>query len=241
VIGLLTATAAVAGSEASGGYALPMDPIYRRIIGVLQEGREAEYGFLGVVPDQMRRGGGLILRDVSENTPARAAGLQPYDEIISVDGRPIRELEDLFLLIGGSLAGTEIELRFQRGGRAQTAKARLAKFAHPYATIASQRPESVFGLRVDYTSLLQQQPVFLGERRHVNSGVTIRELESGSPAEAKLKPFLGGKALVITNVNGTDVTTPAEFYKAARGARTVTLTLMPATESADRPRTVTLP
>ena len=46
VIGLLSATAAVAGSETSGGYAVPMDPIYRRIVEVLKEGREVEYGFL---------------------------------------------------------------------------------------------------------------------------------------------------------------------------------------------------
>ena len=72
-IGLLTATAAVAGSETSGGYALPMDTIYRRIIDVLLEGREVEYGFLGVAPDVMNKHsdeGGLIIGNVTVNSPA---------------------------------------------------------------------------------------------------------------------------------------------------------------------------
>jgi serine protease Do len=248
-IGLLSATAAVAGSEASGGYALPMDPIYRRIIDVLKEGREVEYGFLGVAP-QPGWSGRLIINSVTENSPASMAaisggrqqrGLKDGDEILSVDGRPIQELDDLFLLIGGSLAGTEIELGLKRLGLPLKAKATLAKFKHPHPTIASKRPDSVFGLRVDYSSLLQQQPMFLGERRHVNPGVTIRELEPDSPAEAKLTPFLAGKAMVITSVNGKEVTTPAEFYEAARGTRSVRLTLVPATDAFESSRTVTLP
>ena len=151
-------------------------------------------------------------------------------------------MDDLFLLIGGSLAGTEIELTVNRQGQIRKIKTRLAKYKHPYASIASRRPDAVFGLRVDYSSLLQQQPMFLGESRVVAKGVTIRELEPGSPAEEKLKSSLEGKAVVITKVNGQSVTTPAQFYaEAAKHPRSIQLSLVPATDNSEPTRTITLP
>lgn len=241
LIGLLNATAAVAGSEASGGYAFPMDPLYRRIIERLSEGREIEYGFLGVSQNGMHAGGGLEIAAVSPNTPASACGLLPRDIILKVDSRPIREIEDLYLLVGGSLAGTEVTLDVLRHGRLLKLTPTLAKFAHPHASIASQRPDAVFGLRVDYSSILQQQPQFLGERRVVRNGVIIRELEPGSPAAERLTGFLSGKAMVISAVNGTPVATPAEFYTLAKGAQSIRLTLRLATDPNDPGRNVTLP
>jgi S1-C subfamily serine protease len=243
MIGLLSSTAAVNGSEASGGYALPMDPIYKRIIKVLNEGREVEYGFLGIShsPEGVMPKGGLMVANVSPNTPAKAADLRDRDIILSVDDRPIRELEDLYLLVGGSLAGTQVTLTVRREGRIVTVKPTLAKFAHPHATIASKRPESVFGLRVDYTSILQQQPMFVGERRLIRPGVIIRELEPDTPAAVKLKEIQSGKAVVITSVNGTPVQTPEEFYTTAKGAGSVRLTIANASDDGEPARTVTLP
>ena len=49
-MGLTTALAALAGTEAEGGYALPMDAGIRRVVEVLRRGEEVEYGFLGVSP-----------------------------------------------------------------------------------------------------------------------------------------------------------------------------------------------
>lgn len=238
LIGLLTATAAVAGSETSGGYAVPMDPIYRRIVEVLKEGREVEYGFLGVRPDyfeeaETRRG--LVLKHVSPGTPAAAKDIKDADVIQAVDGRPLRDKDDLFLLVGGSLAGTEITLSVLRGTEKLTKKVRLWKFGHTLPVIASVRPEAVFGLRVDYLSTQRVEDY--------RSGVIIREseIEPGSPAAAKLKRFLGGST-IITRVNGKSIRTPAEFYEAAKGARSVTLTLSTSAEGhISSESTITLP
>ena len=48
LIGLTTAQAALVGSEAPGGFAVPLDGPMKRIIDVLVRGDEVEYGFLGV-------------------------------------------------------------------------------------------------------------------------------------------------------------------------------------------------
>ncbi len=48
MVGLTTSLAATAGSEQAAGYAVPVDDTFRRVVDTLKEGREVEYGYLGV-------------------------------------------------------------------------------------------------------------------------------------------------------------------------------------------------
>ena len=48
MIGLTTALAAMSGYEQAAGYAVPIDETFRRVVETLKQGREVEYGFLGV-------------------------------------------------------------------------------------------------------------------------------------------------------------------------------------------------
>src|SRR5690606_12392420 len=47
LVGILTSSAALAGYEAPGVYAIPVDEFFRRVVRQLQQGKEVEYGFLG--------------------------------------------------------------------------------------------------------------------------------------------------------------------------------------------------
>jgi serine protease Do len=244
LIGLLNATAALAASETAGGYAVPMDANFIRIIDVLKQGREVEYGFLGVSPDPssaVRRNGGLLLSRVSAGTPADAVGIRQNDMIVAVDGRPVADADDLFLLVGAALADTEVSLTLDRRGQALRVKPKLAKFFHTMPSIASVKPASVHGLRVEFTSLIANQPIFFGERQGITPGVLIRDLEPDSPAARKLKAFTEGKRMTITEVNGVAVKSPAEFYAEAKKARTVALTLAASVNAQGESTTVSLP
>ncbi len=53
MVGLTTALAAQAGYEQAAGYALPVDETFRRVVATLKQGREVEYGLLGVVPQRL--------------------------------------------------------------------------------------------------------------------------------------------------------------------------------------------
>lgn len=250
MIGLTSSIAAVAGSEASGGYAIPMTANYRRIVESLRAGREVEYGFLGVLPGTMSRSPrspGLVVASVTPYTPAGQAGIQQNDLIQEINGVPVREPDDLYLNIGSALAGTRVVLKVARySGSPLTVPVTLAKFLHTQPYIASSRPAAVHGLRVDYSSVLVQQMIngFRGQLAGVShAGVVVRELEPNSPAEAAFKALGGNDPTrwMVTAVNGTPVETPDEFYRAARGGGTVRLTVVNPTEPADRGRTVTLP
>ena len=54
---------------------------------------------------EARAGGGLWVSRCERNGPAQRSGLQVGDECIALDGERIRTLEELQLLLGGSIAG----------------------------------------------------------------------------------------------------------------------------------------
>lgn len=243
LIGLTSSAAGVAGGEAAGGYAIPMDRIYRGIVDVLKTGQEVEYGFLGVTPGAMSadpRRPGLVIGRVSPGSPANDAGLHEGEVIQAVNGRPVVEDTDLFLLVGGTLANRTITLTVtgDRGTRELTPT--LAKFQQPYPTIASVRPDAVYGLRVEYSSILAQQGGGPGLRQPMNwNGVLVHELEPKSRAEAVFKEHgIGVGRWLVTRVNDKPVRTPAAFYAAAKNAQTVKLTL---TDTTGETKVVTLP
>jgi serine protease Do len=239
VIGLTSSVAAVAGSDAAGGYAIPMDPHYRRIVATLLAGREVEYGFLGVSTDPYTPpGGGAVLYRVTPGTPADKAGLRGgdggrelADTVVAVDGNPITDMNDLFLHVGAALADHDCAVAVLRGGRTYTLPVRLAKFRNPQPWLASDRPPAVFGLRVDYASVLLQDLIQAQDRMvgyaALPRGVVVKDLEPGSPAERIFKRDGDDPAKwVIARVNEKLVTTPAEFYEAAKGKAAVKLQLV---------------
>src|SRR5579864_6962617 len=209
-VGLTTSQAALAGGEAAGGFAIPLDARMRRIIDTLRRGEEVEYGFLGI---SLNNGSDSpIVRGVAPNGPAARANLIPGARILKINDEPINEADDLLFHIAANLAGTEVRIEFlpyQRGDKV-VGKCALVKAFWPAAgpVIAARRPEPVLGMRVDYTSTL----IRAAGGNELAPGVVVREVTPGSPAaKAGLKP----ESDIIIAVNGRDVNTPREFYDAA--------------------------
>jgi serine protease Do len=258
-IGLTTALAAVSGSDQAPGYAIPMDGLYRPIIAALRDGREVEYGFLGIswqgrgmgrrfgAPDPFftrSAEGGIMIQAVTAGMPAAEAGLEPGDVLIGVNGVTIANQDDMQFRIAASLANVETRLTVRRSGRpTETVSLILAKANNPFPWIASKRPEPVFGLRVDQLSTLLQDLVGREQnQRYIESiprGVVISDIERGSPADKAFSE--PNRKFVVTKVNGRTVRTPDEFYAAARGALRVQLTVARVGDLGSRPLEVTLP
>jgi serine protease Do len=213
MVGLLSAMAAIQGSDTAGGFALPINAPMRRIIDVLKGGAEVSYGFLGVSVDEPVGGKkqmGVPIAAI-KGSPARADGkLEAGDVLIEVNGQPIREVDDIFLNVGMHLAGERVSLRVRRpDGRERVVEVTLAKLLVPGKHIASSLGDRPYfrGLRVDYSSLLVQQPPRWPD---IPEGVLISDVQPNTAADrAQLKT-----GDVITRVRRTPVKTPAEFYKA---------------------------
>jgi serine protease Do len=229
LIGMTAPLAAVTGAETAGGFAIPLDRNYQRIIRTLQKGREVEYGFLGVaVSDSLERTGGLRVGAVTPGTPAAQAGLiggEGGDVILAVDDWPVRDPDDLFLAVGSALAGSKVRLTVARGLRQSVREVTLVKHYNPMPWFASVRPPAPFGVRVDYTStLIGQAQAAGGMSPPIEPGVLIREVLPESPAAAKFDMAANGTPRwVIVRVNGREVETPDDFYQAVRGRNQVRL------------------
>jgi serine protease Do len=209
LVGLTTALAAVTGAETPTSLAVPLDAGFNRIIDVLLRGEEVEYGFLGVLLQRENRVGRSVpIEGVAEGTPAKRAGLMDGDQILSINGFPVHENADLYLVVGSHLAGSTVKVEVTRFGTERTVNVTLAKYYVPGPVIAANRPPPRAGLRVDYGSIHSQR----GDR--VVDGVIIREVIPNSPADkAHLQPDK-----IITHVNKRPVATPAEFYAAMEKA-----------------------
>jgi S1-C subfamily serine protease len=243
LVGLTTAQAALTGVDAPGGYAIPLDDILRRIVEVLLRGEEVEYGFLGIstrldATRFLQPGEGVEIDRVIANAPA-AGMLRAGDVVLAVNGRPLREYDDLFLNLAAGLAGRSVALTVRRDGREFVTDVPLVKaqvgdidpttrrLKDEFATIATNRPRDWYGLRVDYSSCKLSDSI----RR----GVLVREV-TGQARNAPLTPYED----IITHVNDQEVLSPADFARVAgpavRQGDSLKLTV-----AGEPPRTVTLP
>ena len=86
-------------------------------------------GFLGVgaqtvrLPDGLGetvgQETGLLLVSVDADSPAEQGGLLMGDTIVSLDGTPVRHLDDLLELLTSDRVGSEVPVKIVRGGEAQ--------------------------------------------------------------------------------------------------------------------------
>lgn len=209
LVGLTSNSANAAGYDAQAGYAIPMDAIGRRAVEALREGKEVEYGFLGIQLD--REGGTSRVKDAVPGTPAADALVRPNDLITAVGDIPITGTDSLILAINGVPAGAKVTLKLLRGDERIERIAEVAKLRVDGEVIATNRPPSWRGLRVDYTSTMPHAA--FGDdilRAMAGGGVAVVEVEPGSVAEkAGLK---GGQ--VIRAVDEKNVRNPREFAAA---------------------------
>jgi serine protease Do len=236
LVGLASGVAAAGGGDGGRGYAVPIDANARRVVAVLAKGEEVEYGFLGIASNRNQLGRVEIVVDtVTPNSPA-AGLLQPGDVITRINGNTVKRFPDLLYHVGGTLAGNTLTLAVR--GRERPVEITVAKYRNDQPFVAANRPAPVFGLRVDWSSVLAQ---VVPPGVTVPPGVMVRETMPGSPAAAKFKDIGENGRWLVTAVNGTATPTVAAFYAAARNRESVRLTVIDPADRGSRPREVVLP
>lgn len=236
LIGITTSLAALEGYEKSVGYAIPVDNSFRRVIRTLAQGREVEYGFLGVSPQDVtpNRFGQLPKRfsqqfaamasRVYPNAPAARGGMEADDVILAVDGEPVHDKYSLMQRVGRLAPETRVAIRVWRNSTGQelNLKVKLGKWPviNEEDIIATQpRFPPWRGLTVEFpTGRLK----YLQVPYRYQNGVLVTEVRN--PALARHPKF--GPGSFVTHVGNTPVDTPAAFHRAARKLRgNVTLRL----------------
>jgi S1-C subfamily serine protease len=207
LVGLTTMGASPAGFDSMAGYAVPMDKLGRRVAGTLKEGKEVEYGFLGIQADNKFTN---RVFQVQPNSPAALGQLQVNDEIIAVNDLPVVDFDSLILAVNAYTAGDRIRLKIRRGDETVERTIVLAKYPVDGEVIATNRPKAWRGLRVDYTTMLNYPTNDLIIMDRSTAGVVVADVEEGSPAAAAgIK-----KGQLIKRVGGQNVRTPGDFAEA---------------------------
>jgi serine protease Do len=220
LVGITTAAATIPGHEQGAGYAIPMSEAMRRAVEQLKQGREVEYGLLGVsLLDLASRNvrstvdKGVAIQMALSGSAAMQAGLQPQDVVVEIDGEPIESASELQVLVGGKSPGEVIHVRYLRGNEERETDVTLGKYYVQGEKVVTEKPPAWRGMRVDYATALPREAITQAEqmgRIDPQGCVVVSEVEEGSPAwESGVRP-----GRFISHVGTTRVTTPEEFRKA---------------------------
>ena len=213
LVGLTTNAANAGGFDSQAGYALPIDALSRRAIEALRQGKEVEYGFLGVVlpKDKSNR-----IEEVTAGTPAGEGGLFPQDVILAIGGVPVTDSDTLVMAVNSFNPGEPIPVRIRRDEREFDKTVILAKLLVDGEVIVTNRPPAWRGLRVDFVSTdpRSARGNLLLEAM-ARGGVLITSVDPGSAADdANLKV-----GQIITAVAGQPIKNPVDFARATADKR----------------------
>ncbi len=157
--------------------------------------------------------GGLV-KGVQPGTPAAAAGLQPGDVIVSVNGRAVTTGTDLTTRLAEMQPGQTVNLTVFRNRRQQQVSVRLGEFETTRAptTAAAGRPSASTLLGFTVAPLTPD----IAQQLKINrsSGVVITSVSPLSPAAGQV-----GRGQVIVSINGQAVNTVADVERIAGSLR----------------------
>lgn len=225
VIGINSAIISRTGVNEGIGLTVPSNMV-RKIMNQLIDKGKVTRGFLGVIIQNVDENlaksfklpgtEGALISQVADDTPAAKAKLQVGDFIVEVNGKPIKNVNELRNAVAHLRPDKEYPLKVYRDGKAKTVKVMLGeKPADLVAAFGGESPDSQsptaqasrFGLKVQ--ALEDELREQLGYKP-TTKGVIITDVDPAS--DAADQALTAG--MVITEVQGKAITSPAEFEKA---------------------------
>jgi serine protease Do len=202
----------------SGGYqgvsfSIPID-VAMQVGQQLQATGHVTRGKLGVVIQPVTQGladsfglpqpEGALVSSVEKGGPSEAAGIEPGDVILKLNGQPLKDSSELPVQIAGLSPGTSVELEIWRNHAARTMTVKLG-------AMEDQRTASNTGPQASGGKLgLSVRPLTPQEQRQANmKGGLVVERAGGPAAEAGIQP-----GDVVVAANGAPITS-AEDLKSA--------------------------
>jgi serine protease Do len=226
VIGVNTAIFSPSGGSVGIGFAIPSSMV-QEIVAELQDEGMVERGWLGVriqpVTEDLAEGldldeaKGALISEVTDDSPAEAAGLAVGDVVLSVNDKPIDDVRDLTRTIARLDPGEDAELELWRQGEMASVTVRLGAFPEPeqVALADPDQPkagEAVMGMRLAELDERAREAFDIEEE---TEGVLITAVQPDSWAARKgLR-----RGDVIVQAGQAPVSSPAEVAAAVESAR----------------------
>jgi S1-C subfamily serine protease len=115
----------IAQSRGDGlSFAVPIDTL-RRIARELERRGSVRRAYLGVSTSDPERGSGALVVEAVGSAPAAEAGLRDGDVILSIDGRRVRDSDDVADVIEEQRPGRRVEIEYRRGSVERSLEVKL--------------------------------------------------------------------------------------------------------------------
>jgi serine protease Do len=194
VIGINTAILTDTNAYAGVGFALPSNTVAQVYNQLISPDHRVARGSIGIMFNAQENpaiarvygtGSGVTVSDVTPGSPAEQAGLKVGDTIVAIDGKPVKNGDELVSDIASRKPGSKIAVGFIRNSKRQEVTATVADRAKLFAArlgddedagVETGPKESKLGLTV--RSLTQE----MADRLDVpaNKGVIVQDVKSGS-------------------------------------------------------------
>ncbi len=225
-IGINTAIFSRSGGYMGIGFAIPSN-MAKIIFNQIKETGSVTRGYLGIYIQELtpelaesfgiEKEEGILVADVTNNSPAKKAGLQEGDVIVGINDEPVKEVGPFRNKVSLMSPGTEIELEIFRKGEKITREVTIGKLPEDGQPAApgEESPESdalnQLGFSVqNLTEELAQRFGYEGEQ-----GVIVSEVQRYSEAANKgLRP-----GVLITEAEQQQVTNVKEFMNIVKNAQ----------------------
>ncbi len=217
VVGINSAIFSRTGGSIGIGFAVPVN-LAKELLPQLKEGRVVR-GWLGVMIQQitpelqdklgLKDQKGALVADVTSGGPADKAGIKRGDVIISFDGKDVREMNELPMMVGSTLVGKEVKVEVIRKGRKKTIEVKLGRLDE------EGEPSEPAEARTDLGMTVEE--ITPDHARHFNlpsdEGLVVVRVHSDSPAaEAGIRP-----GDMIVEIDQKVVRTLSEYKEAVSG------------------------
>jgi serine protease Do len=233
LVGINTAILSHGSGGSQGiGFAVPAN-LARQVMDQVLKNGHVTRAYLGIYPQDVtpamarafgeKDSQGIVVGDVSPNSPAEEAGIQRGDIILQINGKPVTDSNQLRMGISMMQPGTELKLKTLRNGTERDATVRLAEMPAESAKADPQDEQggskALDGVEVTNlnASIARQLDIPASTK-----GVVVTDIDPLSKmADSGLQ-----KGDVIQEVNHRAVTSVSEFQSAVRKAGSEPLLLV---------------
>jgi serine protease Do len=222
VVGMNTAIYTQSMGSEGVGFAMPSNTIINVYNMLISPQHKVTRGSIGITFQAAQSSavsrmynftsGGVLVSSVVPDGPAAKAGLQPQDVILTVDGKSVKDGDELVAIVSAKAPGATVRIGFLRDGKHQDATVGIVDRARLYANLGmatdtaptpqeSDAGDTKLGIKV--TSIAPALASKLG----VKGGVAVTSVRPGSFAdEINLT-----KGVVITEINRHPIASDSDY------------------------------